>query len=349
VKAITRKQVGLLTGVCAKTAYMMKNAFSDNPDKEEVYDPYMDEDQMLEVHMQSMWKKQDRAIKNWAYIKIKLQLMLVFKHYIHKIDVPDQDFEPEQSWFENGTLILYPHSKVLIVWGLFKSNVLLWSFLSFSYHACFRFNDMERVKGIELGIDILLILDIMITFFTAMLRNECKQQIEEEKDKTDTQYSSSVFEINMKVIANEYLHANLVFDILACLPSMIALERVLWLYPLKLFRLFKVPRMMAFQDMLSKIVVDSNQKRQQDVTNFIRILNTTIILYMSVHMMGCIWIAIGHLHEDQGGVNWIENEEFNLEEDKLIIYWQAIYFITTTVTTVGYGDMSGQTFQERGF
>ena len=54
-----------------------------------------------------------------------------------------------------------------------------------------------------------------------------------------------------------------------------------------------------------------------------------------IHFFACTWIYVGAM-EDQ----WMSEEE-KLFNDKSTTYVNSIYFITTTMTSVGYGDING--------
>lgn len=85
------------------------------------------------------------------------------------------------------------------------------------------------------------------------------------------------------------------------------------------------------------------------------VLVTIFVLFFSIHILGCLWIAIGHLYDPESlMIPWIERFDYH-EESTLTnpgmkfyqlgqngkIYWTAVYFIVTTITTTGYGDISG--------
>ena len=54
-----------------------------------------------------------------------------------------------------------------------------------------------------------------------------------------------------------------------------------------------------------------------------------------IHIFSCAWIYVGAI-EGQ----WMSAEE-RLFNDKSTTYVNALYFITTTMTSVGYGDING--------
>jgi hypothetical protein len=66
-------------------------------------------------------------------------------------------------------------------------------------------------------------------------------------------------------------------------------------------------------------------------------------------LLACCFIAIGHIESSEfdDSVYWIERR--GLTGKKGEIYWTAWYFITTTITTIGYGDIVGRTSFERIF
>ena len=105
----------------------------------------------------------------------------------------------------------------------------------------------------------------------------------------------------------------------------------------------------------------TKQKVQENI-DFVKLMLFVLLL---THVMACLWITIGYL-SDQGWVdNFLEEQKevykihsqkhhLNDEELKfearhfycLEIYVNAAYFILTTITTVGYGDISGNNKNE---
>ena len=62
------------------------------------------------------------------------------------------------------------------------------------------------------------------------------------------------------------------------------------------------------------------------------------------HMSSCYWVYLGR--EPEG---WVEREsEQNTldSESSLAVYIAAFYFVLTTLTSVGYGDITGSTMDE---
>jgi hypothetical protein len=68
-----------------------------------------------------------------------------------------------------------------------------------------------------------------------------------------------------------------------------------------------------------------------------------MFLFFITHILGCIWIHIGRNTDPD--VNWIvvsEKDYANVHPtDNINMYIIAVYWVVTTLTTVGYGDFKG--------
>ena len=64
------------------------------------------------------------------------------------------------------------------------------------------------------------------------------------------------------------------------------------------------------------------------------------------HIFACIWCLLGQFEEASYNNAWFVNFH---PSDAWEIYINAFYFTVTTMTTVGYGDMSARTTPERIF
>lgn len=69
-----------------------------------------------------------------------------------------------------------------------------------------------------------------------------------------------------------------------------------------------------------------------------------INLLALIHFSACIWIMIGR-YEPSSRNNWICIKGLESERNQ-IIYSTAIYFTTTTILTVGYGDVAATNIPE---
>lgn len=90
-----------------------------------------------------------------------------------------------------------------------------------------------------------------------------------------------------------------------------------------------------------------------------RLVFSIMLFFMFCHFMACFWIFTAELSKDdyidpQGNVkkqvakiiDWIIKGQYN-DMAKYELYVTSFYFTITTMTTVGYGDISGTNTTER--
>lgn len=103
---------------------------------------------------------------------------------------------------------------------------------------------------------------------------------------------------------------------------------------LRLTRLIRMVKMMQTKNNVLKFA-----KEFFKLGNGIyRIIFFSFTSLLVCHIFSCLWIFFGHIspeHQDK----WIKNEEIE-KMDQMNKYLTAFYFIITTFSTVGYGDMS---------
>ena len=94
---------------------------------------------------------------------------------------------------------------------------------------------------------------------------------------------------------------------------------------------------------------------RQKVSEYVDFIELELGVLLLTHIMAVVWIAIGLDSSVEGSwVNAFIEEQRELTGDPnvdeytymWVIYFNAFYFILTTITTVGYGDIKGFTTME---
>ena len=78
--------------------------------------------------------------------------------------------------------------------------------------------------------------------------------------------------------------------------------------------------------------------------------------FLGCHIIGCLWIVTANMSYDEKFEyqdskyknNWINNDKYNQYTARQL-YIAAYYYTVTTVTTVGYGDITGTNSGEKIF
>ena len=74
------------------------------------------------------------------------------------------------------------------------------------------------------------------------------------------------------------------------------------------------------------------------IGNVYTLIKTVLILLLIFHIFACCWIYIGSNPD-----GWRNITEQYRQDDPIYVYITAFYFVTTSATTIGYGDYHGST------
>lgn len=76
-----------------------------------------------------------------------------------------------------------------------------------------------------------------------------------------------------------------------------------------------------------------------------RLFIFVLLIMLFTHVVGCMWLFLARLN-DFGPDTWVARYGY-IDTDDADMYLICIYYILTTITTVGYGDITGFTRSER--
>ncbi|HMW60933.1 MAG TPA: ion transporter [Leptospiraceae bacterium] len=169
--------------------------------------------------------------------------------------------------------------------------------------------------AIDVFITVCFMVDVVINFFTA-------------------EYVNGVLVTDKKVIAITYLKGWFLIDFLAAVPlDMVFVGALATLSDTaRVFRLLRLARMARIAQFMRKLA-------QADIINIsvLRMLFLTFWVLMVAHWSACVWIALG------GTIGGVPDDEKN---SLLTIYVRSLYWATTTITTIGYGDLTPGTTKQ---
>jgi hypothetical protein len=219
------------------------------------------------------------------------------------------------------------------VWDVMIIGVLIFSSLTIPYRVAFVDSDTTSWKIVNSIVDGCFFIDILVIFNSAYY-NEDYELIESRK-KIAIKYLKSWFMIDLiSILPVEYM---LRIDSLKY-NELLRIVRIGRMY--KLVKLTRLIRILKFGKSKSKFIyfITVYLKISQ---GFQRLFLFLCGFFLTCHIVSCLWVVSAQMAENLDDT-WMTDFDENL-------YLTSFYFTVTTITTVGYGDISGNTSTEKIF
>ena len=179
----------------------------------------------------------------------------------------------------------------------------------------------------------MFLIDILIIFNTGIYNEDYEMMVDRSQ------------------IAKAYLKSWFMIDIIAIIPfdlaiqtnatDMVRLSRLGRIY--KVIKLLKLMRLIKLSKGKQTNLINNVQEFLRIDMAFKRIFMFSCYFLLTCHIVACCWIITGTYDESEE--SWI----YGMREDPIFEqYLTSFYFTITTVTTVGYGDISASTGLEKG-
>lgn len=234
--------------------------------------------------------------------------------------------------------IIRSNNKYKIMWDVFVLGLVLIVSLVVPTRLAFAQSESQGYFIFYLCSDLIFLLDIFFTFFTTV---SDKQQVDEISDRS--------------FIARNYLKGWFWIDFISILPLDVALmqdqdeqqatmmvrfARIGKLYKLiRMLRLAKVLKLLKTKQQLADFTQHFPIKQGQE-----RLVFFGVFFIFFFHISACMFIFFGTLDADMSSWMW-DPYYYMMDQDQL--YIMSLYFVVTTTSTVGYGDLSASTTLER--
>ena len=233
-----------------------------------------------------------------------------------------------------GRCLIRPDRKWKVVWDLWLSLLVVASALYTPWRLAFLESVGPGWLGLELVLDAFFLGDVVMNFFSATF-DELELLVWDPRK-----------------VACGYVRSWFALDLLAALPLTLAAERLAGAAEFttvarlgKVFRLLRLISLLRVARLMRKGRV--GQTKRGGPVPVKRLCVFLATFFVLCHVSACLWFFLARL-EDFPPDCWVVSGGYDGAAPSQL-YLIGFYFTVTTVTTVGYGDMSAGTDGERVF
>lgn len=230
--------------------------------------------------------------------------------------------------------LIMPDNDYKLNWDSLITAVLLFSCLATPVQIALFDEINTSWKVINYVVDGLFLIDI-ITIFNSAAYDEDFTLID-DRSFLIKQYITGWFSIDLIAIIPFELMFN--GGSSANLVRLTRIGRIT-----KLLKLMKLMRLMKLQKSSSFSLLSFMQEVLAINPEFRWFFMFFCYFAMTTHIVACVWIIMANFDPETED-SWINSQDFTSKSD---LYLTSFYFTITTITTVGYGDISGVTFLEK--
>ena len=251
--------------------------------------------------------------------------------------------EPSEKWWQ-VRYIFHPEAGERVVWDLLILVFIIHQALTIPYFICFNDSPSEATNNFEFMMNICFMIDILVSFNTGF-------------------YVKGELILNRTAIVKDYLKFWFWVDIIASLPyswfvgtgfygsetsttDQAAMKAPKVLRIIRIFRFLKILRLLRLaklKKILMKIEDYIASNTLANIFVFAKLISSILFI---AHWTACIWFYIGDQGSDVHPVTWIT--AINMQDKGFTEkYITSLYWALTTMSTVGYGDITPYTMVER--
>lgn len=257
---------------------------------------------------------------------------------IEKLVAKTQQYKKQCSLCINH-LVLLPENKVRQMWDFVVFILLAYTIVILPLRVAF--SNEGETDPLDIAVDVLFLLDIMISFVTAYKLPDGRLVVE------------------VPLIVKQYLRTWFIFDAIATFPFyMLGASTIHRLAPfiriprlLKMFRLVRLIKLLRAYRL--KKFFDKLEFSPKIHQGFVRIAKLLIVSICFAHCSACLWLFIGEIGESDEGLSWISDTSSLyggiMDEPQYTQYIASLYFSISALATVGFGDITPQNNMEMAY
>lgn len=223
-----------------------------------------------------------------------------------------------------------PESPVRVVWDLLGLAFVLYETYAIPFYIAFSTTFSGALLALVSVINVYFMLDVLASFFTGFRLDD------------------GFCEMRVGYIMHKYLRTWFLPDLIVSIPwewveMLISLDAN-FAQLTKMLRLFRITRLLR---LFRRDYLPEQMKQVIDANPFLvfitRVAVILFVLYSITHWSACIWYLVGS--SSRADTTWVDKMNLrSTSTDEQYMY--SLYFTLTTMTTVGYGDITPQNYGE---
>ena len=217
-----------------------------------------------------------------------------------------------------------------MTWEALLSVIYFTTFFRIPLIIAFHFHHMgaKLNQDTEIAIDVFILLEMIMRFFLAPVKNSLETP-------------------DLLNVARKYLRTMFIFDALGTLPGLFTAERITTLYWLKLFRYLRSGESVGrSRETVIRLISRFSEMPVRTIDIIFNMLTLLMQTMFFLHLSACMYLGVAFINPEKSDLDIsfdaVKESDLTAYED----YLASIYFIMTTFSLVGYGEMSGTTSEE---
>ncbi|TMW62869.1 hypothetical protein Poli38472_005487 [Pythium oligandrum] len=229
--------------------------------------------------------------------------------------------------------VIRHYSRTRLVWDSIMGIVVAWTAVSVPFTISFDIPESVILEATDRMSDLFFCLDIFINFFTTYV------------DDTGVEI------VDRHEIRRHYLKRSFLPDVISTIPFDFLVETVTEskdFRSLKLIRTIKLVKLLRLVRISKLLKLNSQWMSDLDISmDTIRLLKMLIPVLMIGHYVGCFWYYLSA--DGDRKRSWWGRIYFDDPSSLLSRYVASVYWATTTMTTVGFGDVVAVNSHEQAY